>query len=84
MKHIEEKTVEKRGGAIVQKIIVSKKKAEIRNKIEDDCIGKPYDTLDLIADVCNALNDVLAGETDTANITKYKTRQEEIKRVLNG
>ncbi|NOQ31872.1 MAG: hypothetical protein GQ570_12180 [Helicobacteraceae bacterium] len=60
-----------------RKVVVSQTKANIRNAIE-----RKNDTLDLIADISNALNDFLNGLTDSENIQKFKSRQADYRNII--
>ncbi len=64
----------------VKRVKVTRKKKKIRDLIEEK-----NDTLDLLADTSNALNDVLVhlSTLSTPNIVKYKLRQSEIQNIVN-
>ena len=64
----------------VKRVKVTRKKKKIRDLIEEK-----NDTLDLLADTSNALNDVLIhlNTLSTPNIDKYKLRQTEIQNIVN-
>jgi len=54
-------------------------KGKIRQDVEKSVAGsEDYDIYDLVADMANAMNDLLEGTTDSPAITKYKERQAEI------
>ena len=69
---------EKVDGTLKQITIVSKQKADIRNSIQEH-----NDELDLIADISNALNDLLAGLDNSPAIQKFKDRQGIYKGIID-
>jgi len=71
----------------VQNVVteISARKGGIRTNIEKAISPDTYDIYDIVADMANALNEVLAdGVTHTGPaITKYKTRQTQIAKITS-
>jgi len=63
---------------------ISVTKGKIRRDIERNVsTADEYDIYDLVADLANAVNDLLEGETTSEAITKYKNRQTSIINIKN-
>ena len=80
---------EKRDGRYITKWVYSEEpstdvvKTKLRHKIQSNIAGGKYDMYELVADMANALNDVLNGATESDAITKYKSRQADIASILS-
>jgi len=65
--------------------VISNRKGGIRSDIERNVSSDTYDIYDLVADMANALNEVLAADSTLsgAAIDKYKARQAQILNIKN-
>jgi len=84
MDHKKEIKVTKlKDGSIKIETIISNKKINIRKVIENIEDGKKYDIYDIVADLANAVNDLIPAELETKSINKYRSRQKMIKNQIS-
>lgn len=64
-------------------VAISNKKGKIRRDIEAKISEESYDIYDMVADMSNALVDLLEGKKESKAITKFKSRQTLIKNIIS-